>query len=145
MSPVNAKYLKAPFRPDFKGGYVFNASDFMFAEVRGWGQLQYGPDAEKIQDANLQFMVDSLNEKLARDGLIAPDDPLRTKDLLLINQTRNERIGELELEVEWLRFLKESVCFDSMVDDEALTSIRREYKRLGKTLPKKEQDVLDGI
>ncbi len=62
---VNAKFTKGPFRADFMGGYVF-AGDFMFAQVRGWGQLSYLPNGAAIQDANLQFMVDALNEKAAR-------------------------------------------------------------------------------
>lgn len=68
MSPINAKYIKGPFKPDFHGGYIFTADNFMFGEVRGWGALSYEKDSEKIQDANLQFMVDALNEKVARDA-----------------------------------------------------------------------------
>lgn len=63
MSPINEKYIKGPFRRDTHGGYVFGPDDFMFAQVRGWGQLQYGPDPAAVQDANHQFMVDALNEK----------------------------------------------------------------------------------
>lgn len=60
------RYVKAPFRADFRGGYVFTADGLMFAQIRGWGQLQREPDAAKIQDAHLQFLVDALNEKAAR-------------------------------------------------------------------------------
>lgn len=63
---VNAKYLKGPFRVDTMGGYIFNANDFMFAQVRGWGVLGYEKEGAAIQDANLQFMCDALNEKLER-------------------------------------------------------------------------------
>ncbi len=65
---INAKYITGPFRADKAGGYIFGPpNDFMFAQVRGWGSLQYGANAAEIQDANLQFMVDALNEKVARD------------------------------------------------------------------------------
>jgi hypothetical protein len=63
-----SKYLKGPFRADFLGGYIFSG-DLMFAQVRGWGQLQYGKDPEKTQDQHLQFIVDALNEKAAKDAL----------------------------------------------------------------------------
>ncbi len=56
-----------PFRADFNGGYVFKG-ELMFAQVRGWGQLQYGSNAEATQDEHLQFIVDALNEKLAKAG-----------------------------------------------------------------------------
>lgn len=66
-----SKYTRGPFRADFRGGYVFSG-DLMFAQVRGWGQLQYEPDSEKTQDAHLQFMVDALNEKAAREHAPKP-------------------------------------------------------------------------
>ena len=67
---ITSKYVKGPFKPDFRGGYIFAGPDnFMFGQVRGWGQLQYGPDAEKVQDFHLQFMVDALNEKVVRDSV----------------------------------------------------------------------------
>lgn len=81
MSPINAKYIKGPFKADFLGGYIFGSPDnFMFGEVRGWGKLSYEKDAEKIQDANLQFMVDALNEKVARDNgdVKPPSEAART-------------------------------------------------------------------
>jgi len=57
------KYTKGPFVADLSGGYVFSSNNFMFAQVRGWGQLKYEKDAEATQNFNLQFMVDALNEK----------------------------------------------------------------------------------
>lgn len=72
MSDIK-RYQKGPFRADFDGGYIFcrgpdGKDDFVFGEVRGWGQLQYQPDPAETQDANLQFMVDALNEKAAREA-----------------------------------------------------------------------------
>jgi hypothetical protein len=65
---INEKYIKGPFKADFLGGIVWAGPDnFHFADVRGWGQLSYEKDGDKIQDANLQFVVDALNEKVARD------------------------------------------------------------------------------
>lgn len=61
------RHCKGPFRADFNGGYVFNKDGLMFAQVRGWGRLQYEPNAEATQDAHLQFIVDALNEKVARE------------------------------------------------------------------------------
>lgn len=65
MSAINEKYIKGPFKADFLGGYVFSGPDgsFMFAQIRDWGALSYQKDAESIQNANLQFLVDALNEK----------------------------------------------------------------------------------
>lgn len=63
VSAINEKYIKGPFKADFQGGIVFGPDEFHFADVRGWGHLKYVENGEKIQDANLQFMVDALNEK----------------------------------------------------------------------------------
>jgi len=63
-----ARYIKAPFKADHLGGIVWSADQFHFADVRGWGQLSYKEDGEKVQDFHLQFMVDALNEKVARDA-----------------------------------------------------------------------------
>lgn len=68
MSAINEKYIKGPFVADFMGGYVFAGPEkFMFAQVRGWGQLSYLENGSAIQDANLQFLVDALNEKAGRE------------------------------------------------------------------------------
>lgn len=63
-----SKYLKGPFTADFRGGYIFNANGDMFAEVRGWGRMLYDEGPEEIRAEHLQFMVDALNEKLARES-----------------------------------------------------------------------------
>ncbi len=66
---INDKYIKGPFKADFHGGIVWGGpNNFHFADVRGWSELGYKGDGAKIQDANLQFMVDALNEKVARDA-----------------------------------------------------------------------------
>ena len=64
---MSSKHIKAPFVADFDGGIVFTADGFHFADVRGWGALQYEKDGAKTQDEHLQYMVDALNEKYARD------------------------------------------------------------------------------
>lgn len=142
--PINEKYIKGPFRADENGGYVFGPpGNFMFAQVRGWGTLQYGPDAAKTQDANLRSMVDSLNEKVARD---APGGALRAGDLLRINDNRNARIVALEIDLEWLRFFKSRVYHAlGPADEDIVNSIRREYKLSGKELPKEELEALLGV
>jgi hypothetical protein len=52
-----------PAKYDEMGGYIFDANNQMIGEVRGWGKLQYLPDAEELQDALGQFIVDAINEK----------------------------------------------------------------------------------
>lgn len=59
--------MKGPFKADFLGGYIFTPEGFMFAQVRGWGQLKYDANGENLLKAHLQYMVDALNEKLERD------------------------------------------------------------------------------
>lgn len=80
MSPINERYIKGPFKPDFLGGIIWGGPDgqFHFADVRGWGELGYKGDGAKIQDANLQFMVDALNEKAARNKEKPPSEAART-------------------------------------------------------------------
>src|SRR6267154_1535453 len=66
--PRRSKHIKGRFRADFNGGIIFTADGFHFADVRGWGQLQYEKDAEKTQDEHLQYMEDALNEKWEREN-----------------------------------------------------------------------------
>lgn len=96
-----ARYIKAPFKADFMGGIVWSAEQFHFADVRGWGHLSYKEDGAKIQDFNLQFMVDALNEKVERDAKPADD------------------IEEMKKELEWLRFYTRNVyhCLGPADDD----------------------------
>lgn len=96
-----ARCIKPPFKADFMGGIVWTADQFHFADVRGWGALSYDKDGEKTQDYNLQFMVDALNEKVARDAKPADD------------------IEEMKKELEWLRFYKRNVyhCLGPADDD----------------------------
>lgn len=66
MSDKPSKYVKGPFRGDPMGGYIFSGDGpdkLMFAQVRGWGQLQKLPNGAAVQDEHLQFIVDALNEK----------------------------------------------------------------------------------
>lgn len=95
MSAINEKYIKGPFVADFHGGIVWGPDNFHFADVRGWGELGYKGDGAKTQDANLQFMVDALNEKASGE------------------------LAELKKEVEWLTFYRREVyqCLGSGVDD----------------------------
>lgn len=63
-----SKHIKGPFKADFNGGYIFTADGFHFADVRGWGRLQYEKEGEKTQDEHLQYMEDALNEKWQREN-----------------------------------------------------------------------------
>lgn len=134
-----ARCIKPPFKADYMGGYIFNADNFMFGEVRGWGALQYGPDAEKTQDYNLKFMVDALNEKAERDataqkrsnavaesGYGLPNEPLPRV------YTESE-VEELKKEIEWLRFYKRNVyhCLGPADDDINLSIIKDFVKQHG--------------
>ncbi|MFA6094183.1 MAG: hypothetical protein WC986_14690 [Elusimicrobiota bacterium] len=74
--------IKGPYSTD--GIYVFAKDNFMFAEMRGWGGLTGGgrsgmrlseAEAEEVQKANAQFMVDAMNEKEAREKA-TPREPL---------------------------------------------------------------------
>lgn len=132
MSNPLAKYIKAPFKADFMGGIVWSAEQFHFADVRGWGELGYKGDGAKIQDFNLQFMVDALNEKAARDAKPAED------------------IEDMKKELEWLRWYRREVyaCLGP-ADDDINRSIREAFvKKHGMdALPKQEriwyQEYLD--
>ena len=65
MNAINEKYIRGHFKTDKLGGYVFgiapDGQKFMFAQVRGWGQLQKLTNGGEIQDANLEHMVRALN------------------------------------------------------------------------------------
>lgn len=118
-----AKYIKAPFKADFMGGIVWSAEQFHFADVRGWGELGYKGDGAKIQDFNLQFMVDALNEKVARDA-------------------KPEVMEDLMKELEWLRFYMRNVYYClGPADDDINRSIRDSFiKEHGADkLPKQER------
>lgn len=130
MSPINKTYIRGPFKADFLGGIVWGSPDnFHFADVRGWGQLGYKGDGEKIQDANLQFMVDALNEKVARDaspkgsGTFVPEDAAlaRLKEV-------GDQLIEANKELEWLRYYMREVyhCLGP-ADDSINRDIRRSY------------------
>lgn len=56
--------IKLPVRFDEMGGYFWDADDRMIAQVRGWGRLQYLPDAEKKQDNIGKFIAEAINTKL---------------------------------------------------------------------------------
>jgi hypothetical protein len=64
------KYTEGPVRPDYKGGYLLAHcvggsrlldSDFLLAEIRGMGHLQYLPDGAEIQDGNLRRLAAAWN------------------------------------------------------------------------------------
>lgn len=38
-----------------------DTGEFMVADIRGWGHLQYLPDGDKIQDANGKLMAEAPN------------------------------------------------------------------------------------
>jgi hypothetical protein len=66
--------IRGPYSTDGQGVYVFAQGErhFMFAMMRGWGELHglrglSDKDAEGVQKANAQFMVDAMNEKEARE------------------------------------------------------------------------------
>lgn len=67
--------IKGPYKHDCHGRVLAGEKGFFFAEVRGWGALTgrgggmglSEDQAVAIQGANLQFLVDALNEKEARE------------------------------------------------------------------------------
>lgn len=53
-------------------GYVtdiIDAESNKVCDIRGWGRLQYFKDGEKLQDKIAQFVVDAINEKLAKEQI----------------------------------------------------------------------------
>jgi len=44
-------------------GYILDGKEQMIGEVRGWGMLQYFPNAEALQDALGRFMADAINHE----------------------------------------------------------------------------------
>lgn len=51
-------------------GYLHDADGNMVANIRGWGWIQYLPKSAKVHDAWIKFVVDAINEKAKRDGLL---------------------------------------------------------------------------
>jgi len=50
-----------------------DTGEFMVADIRGWGHLQYLPDGDKIQDANGKLMAaapDLLKELMESNALL---------------------------------------------------------------------------
>lgn len=58
------KLLKYPVKYESGGTYIFDADNHMVLMIRGWGRLQYLPEAEEKQDEIGQFVADAINEKL---------------------------------------------------------------------------------
>jgi len=59
---IEGREFALPFKYD--SGYIFDAAQFMFAQVRGWGALssQLGEvKAAKVQDAIGQHIAEALN------------------------------------------------------------------------------------
>lgn len=55
-----------------KIGYVTDIRDAEgnhVCDIRGWGRIQYFEDAEVLQDKMAQFIVDAINEKLAKERI----------------------------------------------------------------------------
>lgn len=65
---MSESYL--PLKGDGEGIYIFDTTGQVFAEVRGWGHLQYGGEAAAIaeQKARQDFMVRACN---SYDDLLA--------------------------------------------------------------------------
>lgn len=65
--------LKFPLKLGAAGD-VWDANSSRVLDIRGWGMLQYHPDgqeaAAKLQDAIGEWVVKTLNEEAARQGLI---------------------------------------------------------------------------
>ena len=56
--------IKAPVK--FQHGYINDSEGNMITQIRGWGRLQYLPDAEQKQDDIGEFVAEAINEKLNR-------------------------------------------------------------------------------
>lgn len=58
------KLVKYPVRYDKWGTYIFDADSHMVLMIRGWGRLQYLPEAEAKQDEIGNFVAQAINDKL---------------------------------------------------------------------------------
>lgn len=48
---------------------VRDANGDAICDIRGWGRLQYYKNGDKLQDKIAQYIVDAINEKLAKDPI----------------------------------------------------------------------------
>lgn len=65
---MSLKYTQGPVRiigqalvARSVGGCQHQEADFMLAQIRGWGHLQYLSDGEEIQDGNLRRLAAAWN------------------------------------------------------------------------------------
>ena len=76
MSDLRGEALKL-YKPPFKldHGYIFDSHGEMVADqvdpiaiarIRGWGRISYMDNAENLQDAVGELIVEALNEKWNR-------------------------------------------------------------------------------
>lgn len=56
--------IKTPVK--FQIGKIFDDEGNHILDIRGWGRLQYLPDAEAKQDGIGEFVAEAINEKLLR-------------------------------------------------------------------------------
>jgi hypothetical protein len=70
-----AKVIKYPVKFEKGCGMFFDADDKHFADVRGWGYIQYlkvdGVKPEELQDELGLFIQNAINEKLTSLCVIA--------------------------------------------------------------------------
>jgi hypothetical protein len=60
---------KKPFHFDEYGQMIFDANNEHVLDIRGWGRIQYLPDAEAKQDTFGRFVADMLNETYEQSEL----------------------------------------------------------------------------
>ena len=53
--------IKFPLKYDDYGQYIFDGDGNIFAQVRGWGNLQKLHNGKKVQNSIGEFIVDTLN------------------------------------------------------------------------------------
>lgn len=55
---------------------IWDSDSNRICDIRGWGKLQYYERGEELQDKITQYVVDAINEKLAREPLTSELPPL---------------------------------------------------------------------
>ena len=59
--------IKYPVEYSNIGVYIYDNSNKMIADVRGWGWIQKLDDGRLIQDEMGEFIAEAINEKIMRE------------------------------------------------------------------------------
>lgn len=120
--------IKLPLKGDPYGMYIFDADGQMFAEIRGWGHLQYSGEENAIQEqiARQAFVVQACNEREDLEYQIR-DQQKTISELSAASIVDGERITALEAELrEWADALNPAA---GRIQDPPLERVREQFWR----------------